>query len=152
EEAQRIARIGSWNWDIPRDQISWSAEFARIYGFEADAVQQDFQASLQLVHPDDRERVAAITAQALQDHQPVSYDFRVVDRDGAVRFCEAHVGVFTDDAGTPVRMAGTVQDITDRKVMEEDLFRATTARAAAEGANVAKGKFLASMSHELRTP
>src|SRR5690606_18807680 len=102
--------------------------------------------------PDDRERVAAITAQALEDHQPVSYDFRVVDRDGVVRFCEAHVGVFTDDAGTPVRMAGTVQDITDRKVMEEDLFRATTARAAAEGANVAKGKFLASMSHELRTP
>jgi PAS domain S-box-containing protein len=152
EEAQRIAQVGSWDWHVRSGRTVFSDEVYRIFGYEPQSFAANFARYMSIIHPEDRDRVQAIVGRALEDHQPLSYEFRIVRPDGEVRICDGRGKVFTDEQGAAVRMAGTNQDITERKAMEEELVRATAARAAAETASVAKGNFLANMSHELRTP
>ncbi|HUP21061.1 MAG TPA: PAS domain-containing protein, partial [Gemmatimonadota bacterium] len=87
EEAQRIAGIGSWEWDIPADRATWSDEFFRLYGYEPGSFEPNLEAYMATVHPEDRERVQAIVERAMADHQPFSYEVRVVRPDGSERVC-----------------------------------------------------------------
>ena len=126
-EAQHIAHLGSWEWDIVNDTLSWSDEIYRIFGLTP----QQFGASLreplmQRVHPDDRQRLEEGVRQALeQQGQDFSQDHRILLPDGTVRHVHEQGEVTFNEAGQAIRIVGTVMDITERRQLEINLRRRT---------------------------
>ena len=163
-ESQTVARIGSWEWDLTTEAVSWSDEMARILGVEGQSFDDHAPSHLELTHPEDRETVVANIKKAVEAGEDFHFDERVVRADATVLVMEI-IGRVTsrDESGKPLVYAGTAQDITERKHAEKDLRRmneilarqtefAHTLAAKAEKANAAKSEFLANMSHEIRTP
>ncbi len=118
-EAQRMARLGNWDWDIATDTSWWSEEVDEMFGLGPEQPGRAHQSFLDRVHPDDREMVARAVREALQQRKPLSIDHRLVLPDGTERFVHEEAEVTCDDDGNPVRMVGTVQDITERKRAED---------------------------------
>lgn len=122
-EAQRIAHLGNWEWDISRGELRWSDEIYRIFGLTPQEFEATYEAFLNSVHPDDRESVKEAVNKALAEHASYSLDHRIVRPDGTVRTVHEQAEVFCDEQGEPRRMTGTVQDITERKTIEEKLHQ-----------------------------
>lgn len=118
-QAQQVARIGSWEWDIAANRVTWSAELYRIYGVVPERHAATFEAYLALVHPQDSQRVRQMIEQAAGDHRPFEFEERIVRPDGAVRTLFSRGTVDVDEAGRAVRMVGACQDITERKRAEQ---------------------------------
>jgi PAS domain S-box-containing protein len=148
-EAQRTAHIGNWNWEIVSNSLSWSDEIYRIFGVDPQEFGATYEAFMSFIHPDDRDQVQAAVDTALAGGEPYRIDHRVVLADATERTVHEQGQVSFDHSGKPVRMVGTIQDISDRKEAELQLEQA---KQAAEQANQAKSMFLANMSHEIRTP
>ncbi|MDH3229859.1 MAG: ATP-binding protein [Alphaproteobacteria bacterium] len=148
-QAQRIANVGSWEWDIARDEIRGSEEACRIFGIGGRLPFISLGQFLDAVHPEDRDLVSEAIRASIDQGTVFKIEHRLIRADG--RQCvllEQGELVFGSD-GKPSKMVGATNDITERYRMEEDL---RTASYAAETANRAKSHFLANMSHELRTP
>ncbi len=120
-EAQELAHIGSWEWDVRHDRIEWSDELFRIFGLEPQEFVATYESYLNYIHEDDRELVNGIVTQALSDRMPFQFFHKVLRRDGSVRIISASGRVFTDKAGDILRMTGTAQDVTNQKRYEEEL-------------------------------
>jgi PAS domain S-box-containing protein len=140
-EAQALARLGSWDWDIVANKLTWSDEMYRLYGLEPAATQIDYERYESLLHPADREIAADVVRHSLETGQPFSYDHRVIRTDGTERIFHARGKVILAD-GKPVRMLGTGQDVTDTRSAEAALraaaeyaARQMTAEAAAQHLN-----------------
>ncbi len=120
-EAQRIANMGNWDWNIITNELLWSDEIYRIFGLKPQEFGATYDAFLESVHPDDREFVKSSVNEALYENKPYSIDHRIVLPDGIERVVHEKAEVTFDKAGKPIRMIGTVQDITERWQMEEHL-------------------------------
>lgn len=120
-EAQAIAHVGSWEWDIPSDVVLWSDELYRIYGLPPQELMITYREFLERVHPEDLERVESLVAQAYQEHRPLSFEHRIVQPDGTVRMLQARCKVILDETGQPIKMIGTGLDITERKEIEAQI-------------------------------
>ena len=114
-EAQSVAHIGSWEWHIPSDEVVWSGELYRIHGLEPGESPSSYAGLLNHVHPSDRQVVDGALRTALLEPEPFDYEHRIVRPDGIVRFVQSRGQVATDDSGRPLRMFGTVRDVTERK-------------------------------------
>jgi PAS domain S-box-containing protein len=134
-EAQEVAHIGSWEWNIPEDRITWSDELHRLYGVEPQPGGMTYDAYLAHLHPDDVEMVSQAVARAHSDGHAFAFDHRIVLDDGSVRWLHGRGRVVRDAGGAVVRMLGTSQDITERKRLDE-----------------LRDTILSTVSHELRTP
>ena len=134
-EAQEVARVGSWDWDIAANRVTWSDQLYRLYGLEPRSRDVTYEWYVERVHPDDRKLVTDTVERASRDARPFSFDHRVRLPDDSVRWLHARGRVVMDEAGVPSRMLGTSQDITDRKRAEE-----------------VRENILSTVSHELRTP
>ena len=119
-EAQRIAHLGNWDWNIVTNELFWSDEIYRIFGLTPQEFGATYEAFLNSVHPDDRNLVDRSVDAALQEDKPYSIDHRIVLPDGSEHIVHEQAEVIRDDAGQAIRMAGTVQDITERKKAEAD--------------------------------
>ncbi len=120
-EAQQLAHIGSWEWDVRTNKINWSDELFRIFGLTPQNFNADYETYLNYIHPDDREYVNSIIQQAFKDHQPYNFFHKAACADGKVRILSATGKVITDEAGEVIRMSGTAQDVTEQKKYEEEL-------------------------------
>ncbi len=147
--AQKIARLGNWEWTLASNQLLWSDEVYRIFGLTPDTFGASYDAFIGHVHPDDRQLVQNAVDRAIAEKEPYSIQHRVVCPDGTEKVVHERGEVLFDDDGKPLVMTGTVQDVTEAWAREQALARA---RDDAEAANRAKSLFLAAMSHELRTP
>jgi two-component system cell cycle sensor histidine kinase/response regulator CckA len=119
--AQAFAHIGSWEWDVLGDAITWSPETYRIFGLTPAHGPVALDQYLALIHPDDREMVAGAVRHTLETGASFEIDHRIVHPDGSVHFLHGRGGLVTDATGGPVGLTGTVLDITARKQAEEAL-------------------------------
>ena len=110
---QLIAHIGNWVWDLKKNKLNWSDEIYRIFGLSPEKFGANNEAFLNTVHPDDRELVKKAVDEALYTKQAYSIDHRIVLPDGTERIVHEQAEVRFDGNGNPVKMIGTVQDITD---------------------------------------
>jgi PAS domain S-box-containing protein len=145
EDAQAIAHIGSWEWDIMSNRVTWSEELYRIYGLDPAEFEASYEAFVAYVHPDDRQLVNEAVQEAYAFGKPFRFEHRVVRPDGEIRYLEARGMVFRDGGARPTRMSGTGHDITDRRLAEEALVTARLARRQARelNDNVVQGIVLA---------
>jgi PAS domain S-box-containing protein len=118
-EAQGVAHIGSWEWHIPSDELAWSDELYRIHGLPAGGFPSSYDDLISHVHPEDRESVDRTLSTALSDHAPFVFEYRIIRPDGVVRVLHGGGQVATDDSGKPLRVFGTVQDVTEQRRTQE---------------------------------
>jgi PAS domain S-box-containing protein len=121
QEAQHLASVGSWQWNVATGELAWSQEMYRIYGVTPGETPLSYESFIGQVHPDDRERVQAAITQAAVDHRPFTFDHRIVRPDGSVRTLNARGEVAVDGDGRIIAMNGTGQDVSERKAIEEEL-------------------------------
>jgi len=120
-EAQHIARLGNWNWNIITNKLWWSDEIYRIFGLKPQEFEATYEAFLKSVHRDDKELVKQSVNRALYKRKPYSIEHRVVLPNGLEHIVHEQAKAFFDKKGKPIRMMGTVQDITERKKAEQEL-------------------------------
>jgi PAS domain S-box-containing protein len=123
-EAQRIARLGNWVWDVQNNELFWSDEVYRIFGLTPQQFGATYDEFLNYVHPKDRELVKKAVNEALYG-RPYNIEYRIILPDGAVRIVHEKGEVTFGESGEPVQMLGTVQNITDRKKVEEELKKSS---------------------------
>lgn len=133
-EAQALAHIGSWKWDIGRDLVTWSDELYRIFGVAPGRSPTTYESYLDQLHPDEREFVDGVVRRALADGQPFAFEHRLVRSDGVVRTISARGRVLLEH-DEPVGLVGTAQDVTEQRQVER-----------------LRDDILSAVSHELRTP
>jgi diguanylate cyclase (GGDEF)-like protein/PAS domain S-box-containing protein len=120
-DAQRVASIGTWEWDPDTDRASWSEMLYELYAVPV-GEPVTYQTYLSVVHPDDRDWVDALWRRLAADYEPVECEHRVVRRDGVHRVFRAHgAAVVTSDGVTT--MVGTAQDVTEQRAAEARMLR-----------------------------
>lgn len=123
--AQQIAHIGNWDWNVETGGVRWSDEIYRIFGQQPQQFGASYEAFLRMIHPDDLARVEQAMNMALSERMPYSIDHRIILPGGGERVVHEQGEAIFDESGKSVRLLVTVQDITVRKRIEEDLVRAT---------------------------
>ena len=137
-EAQRIARVGNWSFDVASGRLSWSDEVYRIFGHAPRSFVPTYARLLDMIHPEDRERVERAVDQALLTGSTYEIDHRIVRPDDEIRYVHERGTIESDSRGRPIRMLGTVQDITDRIMANEESRQAATIlRSTHEGVVIA---------------
>jgi PAS domain S-box-containing protein len=124
EDAQLLACLGSWSWNISTGALTWSDELYRIFGRDKEAFCPTHQTFSALLHPEDRELFEGVLDDCLKGHRPYDCEIRVVRPDGTLRTLQSRGQAVFDETGKPLCMIGTAQDITERKRAEEALQRA----------------------------
>ena len=126
-EAQRLAKIGSWELDLVNNSLVWSEEIFRIFEIDKEKFGASYEAFLNAVHPDDRDAVNTAFTDSLENRTRYEICHRLLMPDGRVKWVEESCVSFFDEAGRPLRSLGTVQDITERKRAEEQLRKLSLA-------------------------
>jgi len=119
-EAQHIANLGSWEWDVLTNKVRWSDELFSIFGLQPQESGATFETFLTFVHPDDRKIAESAIAQAFEDKVFPQYEYRITRPNGTLRVLQANGQVSDDETGRIIKMVGTVLDITERKRAETE--------------------------------
>ena len=133
--AQQIAQIGSWDWDFVTNKISWSDEVYRIFGFEPGEVVPSVEQVTARCHPDDRAIIKEVIDKAFRGEKSAGLEFRIILPDGRIRTLFRIFDLIYDKNNRPVRMIGTIQDITDRKMAENRISRLSRLYSVLSGVN-----------------
>ncbi len=125
-EAQRIAIMGSWTWDLESNDVSWSNNMCLIHGLEPGTFDRQFDTVMSLIHPDDLGSVQEKIQKMLDNKKPVDFEYRIITKDGVVKFVRGSQKLTFDDEGELVQIVGILQDITESNQIENDLRRSET--------------------------
>jgi PAS domain S-box-containing protein len=120
-EAQRIARIGSFEWDMVSNTVKWSKEMFRVFDIDPESHDNNPESILKILHPDDIDLFINSMNTNLLNGQSPSLEYRIIHRDGSIHNIFASGRIEFDKAGKSIRNIGTAQDITERKKVEQDL-------------------------------
>jgi PAS domain S-box-containing protein len=158
-DAQAVAHVGSWSWDIPSDRITWSDEMYRIYGYEPQEFPVTFEKAMERVIKEDSARVAEDLQREFgvgKDHTNADMRYRIRLPDGSERTLIGKGAISFGADGEPLRMVGTVEDITEAERAKTEMAEAfqrerETADRLRELDNI-KNTFMSAVSHDLRSP
>ena len=139
-----MAGLGVWEWDVLTNVVTWSDELYRIYGLQRTEFSASFEGYLDRVHPADRARVQRTVTQAVSEGDRFAFDERIVRPDGSVRVLDSVGEVLRDEHGRALRMIGACMDVTDRRMLREQLTQ--------QERLVATGALAAGVAHELNNP
>ena len=143
-EAQRIAHVGSWEWDLTANTASWSDELFHLLGRDPRTGPVSYALLLECVHPEDREPFDAGVHAAIGERQRFSLEHRIVRPSGEVRILHSDGQAFRDEGGKPVRVAATAQDLTEQRTLEKQVLIA--------GGLAAVGTLASGIAHEINNP
>jgi PAS domain S-box-containing protein len=121
DEAQRIAHLGHWTLDLITNRLQWSQEVFRIFGKDPKVFQPSLQTFQEGVHPDDREMVMQAYDHSVQTRTPCDISHRLLMEDGSIKYVREQGETVYDNAGTPLRSTGTMQDVTPQLLIERSL-------------------------------
>jgi PAS domain S-box-containing protein len=120
-EAQSLAHVGSWNWNLQTKVLTWSDEHYRIFGINPGEIDPHYESVVaKYIHPEDRDLLKGFVETCLRTLEPFSFLYRVVPPNGAVRVIHSCGKVIADEKGRPIKMLGTAQDVTECKQREEE--------------------------------
>ena len=148
-EAQQIARIGSWEYDIANDKPTWSKQMFELFGLNPDFGEPSWEEHRSLILPEDWTAMDAAVKTAISEGTPYHIEFRALHPIEGPKWALTVGRPEYDNTGKLVRLKGTTQDINNFKLIEEQF---TIAKEKAEESDRLKSAFLANMSHEVRTP
>ncbi|MEQ1704987.1 MAG: ATP-binding protein [Rickettsiales bacterium] len=155
---------GIWDWeDMTKDEEYWSPQFKKLLGYEGDEIKASYNEFESHLHPDDREKIKQEMKAHFEHNIPFNSECRLRKKSGDYCWFRAKAITVRDANNNPIRMVGSIRDITQRKAGEEKLREyaqqmevkskeLAVAKEQAEQANNMKSEFLANMSHEIRTP
>lgn len=144
--AIEVSRIGFYDWDIAKDEITFSDQMQEDWQIDSGSKLDD---ALKRIHPDDRGTTTELIQDAIKNRRVYQAEYRVLRPDNTQIWVEVQGRVTYESDGSPIRFVGTSIDITDRHKIRQIV---ELARTEAEAANLTKSAFLANMSHEIRTP
>ena len=147
--ALEASRTGIWTWDLTADAVTWTPECYEIHGLAVDAFDGTSAGFFRLVHPEDRARREATVRAAIEDHTPYHSEFRVIRPSGEVLWVENLGRASYDISGRPLRMLGTVTDISERKNADEVVREALD---QAQRAVRSRDELVSLVSHDLKNP
>lgn len=133
--AQETAKLGSWEWDIANDQITWSAELYKIFELQPGGERLRFDTYLGMIHPDDLRSQKQIISRCVRKKTAFKVDHRAIMADGSVKYIHGEGRPIVDQNGTVIKLTGTAQDVTEMYHLD-----------------IAKREFVSLASHQLRTP
>lgn len=123
KDAHRLAKIGTWNWVIETDTVTWSEELYRIAGLDPSLPAPSYAEHSRIYTPDSWDRLSAAVTKALETGEPYNLELELVRPDGSIRWIHAYGGVERDTNGQVTGLHGTLQDFTDRKAAEDALAK-----------------------------
>jgi PAS domain S-box-containing protein len=150
--AQEVAHVGSWDWEFDSDEVTWSDELYRIYGYDPDQVRPSPQAFYDLLRPEARPFTRKRLAEAARTGEGFTAEFQLLRPDGQVRAVFSRTEVMPAEPGRPVRMFGILQDVTELKQAYEEIAQRTAELRKAQELDNLKSNFVNAVTHELRTP
>ncbi|QQS36686.1 MAG: transporter substrate-binding domain-containing protein [Ignavibacteriales bacterium] len=121
DKAQKIANLSNWELDLKTNRMTWSHHIYEIFGIPEDRISAQYQDLFSAIHPEDRQKRINAQSDALTNRKPMVVEYRIVRPDGAVRNILTKGEFSYDEQNNPVRIFGTAQDITERKLLEDAL-------------------------------
>ncbi|MBC7457166.1 MAG: PAS domain-containing protein [Bdellovibrionaceae bacterium] len=140
--------MGIWQIDLKANSVSFSPEAMALFLIDAHEINVP-ELINSMMHPDDVVEINRVLLGAISESKPYAHDYRIIRKDGKVRWLSAKGDAVLDDNGHAIYYSGTVQDVTEQVLARNELEKA---KLEAELANQTKSSFLANMSHEIRTP
>jgi len=133
EDAQRVGKLGSWELNLISNELSWSDEIYRIFELDPEQFKASYEAFIYIIHPEDREAVNQAYVNSLVNRTNYEIQHRLLMPDGRIKWVHERCETMYDTDGEPMRSLGTVQDISERKQMEEGfLYQEHKYRSLAE--------------------
>ncbi|MCK5546276.1 MAG: PAS domain-containing protein [Rhodospirillaceae bacterium] len=143
-KSQEFANIGTWDWNVKTGELYWSDRIAPLFGYKKDELETTYDNFVGSIHPDDRQMVTDAVTACVETGAEYNIEHRTLWPDGTVHWLHESGDVVRDDAGSPLNMLGVVQDITERKSMQEQLIQSSKMATL--------GEMATGVAHELNQP